>query len=623
MNNQTKYNFQSETKQLLKLMIHSLYSNKEIFLRELISNASDAIDKMRFQLLSCPEDNNQYQDMKIKIILDKKEKKIIISDNGIGMNKQEVINNIGTIANSGTKSFLKSLNPENEKNNQLIGKFGVGFYSSFIVSKKVIIRTRHFKEKKPEKSILWESCGEGEYIISNTSKSENGTDIELYLKENEKDFLENWKIEQIIKKYSDHISVPIEIQEYNTKNKTISWKKINEAQALWTMQKNQITEKKYQNFYKHITKDINNPIIWSHNKIEGTQEYTILLYIPSKSTWDLWNQDNKKNGLKLYVKKVYIMDDADQFLPNYLRFIKGIIDTNDLPLNVSREILQENHITQSLKKSLTKKVLHLIEKLSKEKEKYSIFWKEFGLILKEGIAEDPSNQETIANLLRFTSINSNDIEQKLSLNKYIQNMQEKQEKIYFITAENYKNAKNSPYLEIFKEQKIDVLLLSDRIDEWMMNYLLEFKGKKFQPVNKIDQDLEKIIKKEKKSDFSENEINQFLKITKEILNEKVESVKLSYRLINTPTILITQNNSMSAQMSKLFKDAGQNVPPLKYIFEINPNHELIKKIIQIKDHKKLKTWINILFDQALLAERGSLENPNDFINRINKILINT
>ncbi|CAL4043259.1 Chaperone protein HtpG [Buchnera aphidicola (Phyllaphis fagi)] len=623
MKKNEKYSFQSETKQLLHLMIHSLYSNKEIFIRELISNASDAIDKMRFKFLSNEHSDQKYRDMYIRILLDKKENKIVISDNGIGMTKQEIINNLGTIANSGTKSFLKSLNKENKKNNQLIGKFGVGFYSSFIVSDKVIVRTRHAEELNQNNGTLWKSDGKGEYTITSITKKEYGTDVELYLKKEEIDFLEDWKICNIVKKYSDHITIPIEIQEYDKKNKVFSWKQINTAQALWTLEKSKITDDQYKNFYKHITQDMNDPIIWSHNKVEGTQEYISLLYIPSKSHWDIWNRDQKKNGLKLYIKRIYIMDNAEQFLPSYLRFIKGILDTNDLPLNVSREMLQENNITHSLKTSITKRVLMLIKQLTKNNSQYQIFWKEFGLILKEGIAEDTKNQEKIAELLRFTSIKTNCIEQNLSLSEYIQNMPNNQEKIYFLTADSYATVSTSPHLEIFKKNNIDVLLLCDRIDEWMMNYLTDFKGKKFQSVNKIDDDLNKIVHEKSKSNNSLKKINTLLLKIQEVLKEKIKKVQLSYRLIDTPAILLIEKDAMSTQMSKLFMAAGQNIPPVQYIFEINPNHKLIKKISNLQDDKNINIWIQILFEEALLSERGSLDNPNDFINKINQIFINS
>ncbi|CAL4323134.1 molecular chaperone HtpG [Buchnera aphidicola] len=622
MQKKEKYSFQSETKQLLHLMIHSLYSNKEIFIRELISNASDAIDKMKFKCLSDTSNKFKNHDMRIRIQIDKKKNTIIISDNGIGMTKDDVIQNLGTIANSGTKKFLQSLSSQDIKNNQLIGQFGVGFYSSFIVANKVTVKTRYAEENNPKNSILWESEGKGEYSIQTTYKEENGTEVEIHLKNDEKQFLEEWKINEIIKKYSDHISIAIEIQEYDEKNKILSWKQINTAKSIWTIPSTQISDDEYKKFYQYLTKDINEPLSWIHNKVEGTQEYTNLLYIPKKSQWNIWDQENKKNGLKLYVKKIYIMDDVNQFLPNYLRFIKGIIDTNNLPLNISREILQESYVTKVLKKALTKKILKLIQKISiQEKEKYKIFWKEFGNILKEGIAEDLKNQSIIAGLLRFSSMKSNSQEQKLSLKDYIKNMHTKQNKIYFVIAENYNSAKNSPYLEIFKKHEIDVLLLSNHIDEWMMNYLTEFENKKFQSINKIDDEFEKIFD-EKINQKIKQEVKDLLDDIKNILKNKIHKVNISHRLFESPVVLVSDKNTMSKQMSKLFEAAGQKTPPVKYTLEINPKHKIIKKIMNMKQkNQNIDLWINILFEQSLLAYQGTLENPNEFIKNINKILI--
>ncbi|WP_343182448.1 molecular chaperone HtpG [Buchnera aphidicola] len=618
-----KHQFQSEIKQLLHLMIHSLYSNKEIFLRELISNASDAIDKLRFNLLLSKNEIKKKEKEYIRIILNKSKNTITISDNGIGMNKIEIIENLGTIARSGTKKFLKNLSPDQIKNNQLIGKFGVGFYSAFMVAKEITVKTRHMQENNPDNSIFWRSNGSEEYLINTIYKEEHGTEVEILLKDNEKEFLEEWKIRNIINKYSDHITIPIEIQEYNTKNKTFSWKQINKAKALWTFQKSQITKKEYKDFYYDITKDTNGPLAWTHNHIEGTQPYINLLYIPKKSSWNIWEQDNKNNGIKLYIKKTYIMDDASCFLPNYLRFIKGILDAENLPLNISREILQENSITKKIKLSLTKRVLNLLHILSNKKEKkYQIFWKEFGTIFKEGIAEDTTNREKIANLLRFTSMKNNSHESILSLNEYIKNMHENQEKIYFLIAENYESAKTSPHLEIFQKNNIDVLLLSNRIDEWMMNYLTEFKNKKFQSINKIDNEFEKKFKKNNKN-YNENpEIKNFLENIQNTLKEKVEKVTISDRLIHSPAALIANKNTLSPHMAKLFTAAGQKVPPVKYILEINIDHDLIKKIMNIQDKHNFKNWINLLFDQSLLSEQGSLDNPNHFIKNMNKLLIN-
>lgn len=622
MNTQKKetYNFQSEVKQLLHLMIHSLYSNKEIFLRELISNASDAIDKLRFESISSPELYNNTP--KIQISINKAQRTLIISDNGIGMTKKDIIENLGTIAKSGTKSFLKSLeNKKTNVKNELIGEFGVGFYSSFIVSDKVLVRTK-FAKNKSNDGILWESSGEGEYNITNIIKKTQGTEITLFLKKEEDEFLETWKIKNIVNKYSDHITVPVEIQTYDKKNKTYFWEQINKAQALWTRNKSSISDNEYHEFYKYLTNDQHNPITWSHNHVEGTHEYTSLLYVPEKAAWDIWNRENK-HGLKLYVKRVYIMDNSQEFLPNYLRFIRGIIDSNSLPLNVSREILQNNSITQNLKKALVKRSLKMLDKLSKnDNEKYQSFWNQFGLVLKEGPAEDNENLSLIANLLRFTSIKNNSSEQKISLKQYVSNMIEKQEKIYYITADSYISAKNSPHLELFNKKDIDVLLLSDRIDEWMMNYLVEFEGKKFQSISKEDSSLnklveEKLINKEETS----KEIIDFLSRVKKVLGNKVKSVRLTNRLTETPCIVLSDSNEISTQMAKLFTAAGQPVPELKYIFEINPKHELIKKISKISEKEIFSEWIKLLLDQSLFAEKGNLDNPHKFISRMNKLFV--
>lgn len=623
MTDQKTYTFQSESKELLNLMIHSLYSNKEIFLRELISNASDAIDKLRFLSLQSSNIYVTNSEFKIKISTNKQKKTLTISDNGIGMNKDEIIKNLGTIAKSGTKDFIKSLKKNNIQNSQLIGKFGVGFYSSFIVSNKVTVHTlsANANIKKP---IIWESFGKGEYTIKEGTKKEPGTDITLHIKEAEIKFLEDWTIRNIIEKYSDHIMIPIEIQTFNEKTKKNIWKQINTAKALWTVNKSNISEKEYIDFYKYITKDTHDPLIWTHNKVEGNQEYTNLLYIPSKAPWNLWNKDNK-HGLKLYVKRIYILDDAEQFLPNYLRFVKGIIDSNDLPLNISREILQSNQLIPKIKQSITKKILNLLLLLAKDNiKKYYVFWKQFGSIIKEGPAEDPQNKELILNLLLFTSINTNNSEQTLTLKEYVNKMPKEQEKIYFITADNYESAKNSPNLEIFRNKKIDVLLLSERIDEWMMNYISEYQGKKFQSASKSDDSINKLLNISEKSEETNKlttELEPLIKKSKKILDGKVKNVRLTYRLTNTPAIVITDAKDISTQMAKLFSAAGQPIPDVKYIFEINPNHSLIKKIAKIKDEKTLKDWIMILFEEALLIEKGSLENPNKFINRINKFLL--
>ncbi|HXK00501.1 MAG TPA: molecular chaperone HtpG, partial [Buchnera sp. (in: enterobacteria)] len=520
-----KYIFKSEVKQLLHLMIHSLYSNKEIFLRELISNASDAIDKLKFQSITSPELYDKKTDFWINIVTNKENNTLTISDNGIGMNRQEVIENLGTIAKSGTKEFLDLLEKKEKQDSQLIGQFGVGFYSSFIVSNKVIVRTRA-ETILTDKGIQWESSGDGEYTIDEIIKKERGTEIILFLKKEEIEFLDTWKIRNIVSKYSDHISVPVKIFNYDEQKKTGTWDQINKAKALWTFKKSNISEEEYKEFYKHITHDFNDPLTWSHNHVEGIHEYTSLLYIPEKAAWDIWNRE-KKHGLKLYVKRVFIMDDAEQFLPNYLRFVRGLIDSNDLPLNISREILQDNRVTQNLRQALTKRILKMLEQLANDTKKYKIFWNQFGLVLKEGPAEDANNKNNIANLLRFTSINTNSAEQKLSLSNYVKNMIPKQEKIYYITSDSYTSANSSPHLEFFRKKGIDVLLLSDRIDEWMMNYLTEFEGKKIQSISKSDASLNKLIESDKETtQFSKKDSEDFLKKVKELLKDQVKEVRL-------------------------------------------------------------------------------------------------
>ncbi|XBC38093.1 MAG: molecular chaperone HtpG [Buchnera aphidicola (Floraphis choui)] len=616
------HEFQSETNEILHLMIHSLYSNKEIFLRELISNASDAIDKLKFKSISLPELYEKDTNMHIRIHIDKKNGILTISDNGIGMTYQEIISNLGTIAKSGTKEFLKSCNKSIQNKNDLIGQFGVGFYSAFIVSKKIIVKSR-FGGLKSNEGVLWESEGKGQYEISKINKKSRGTKVILYLKPEEKLFLESWTIRNIVNKYSNHISNPIEINVFDEKTKTNKWEKINQAQALWTLNKSEIKDEDYKAFYKQLCNDPNDPIIWTHNKVEGIQEYTILLFIPSKSDWDIWNRENK-HGLKLYIKRIYIMDDAEQFLPNYLRFIKGVIDSNNLPLNVSREILQNHEIIKSLKKTLTKRVLKLLNNLSKNVDSYKLFWSQFGLVLKEGPAEDPENKDTIANLLRFHSMKQNSLEKMISLKDYVNNMNNAQEKIYFITADSYSSAINSPHLELFRETNIDVLLLTDKIDEWMMNYLTQFDGKSFQSISKHDESIEKLNSNTDKFQKNSNidDMNSLLEKIKKVLKNKIKDTRFTYKLTHTPAIVVTDSNDMTTQMAKLFSAAGQSVPEIKYIFEINPHHPLIKKIHKEKDENKIKNWIKILFDQSLLAEKNTLNNPSKFITRINNFLIN-
>ncbi|ORJ26947.1 molecular chaperone HtpG [Rouxiella badensis] len=620
MKGQETRGFQSEVKQLLHLMIHSLYSNKEIFLRELISNASDAADKLRFCALSKPVLYEGDAELRVRVSFDKEKRTLTLSDNGIGMTRDEVIDNLGTIAKSGTKAFLQSVGSEQAKDSQLIGQFGVGFYSAFIVADKVTVRTRAAGVSADE-GVFWESAGEGEYTLADIEKASRGTEITLHLREDQDEFLDSWRVRSIISKYSDHIALPVEIETRNEEDDTVTWEQINKAQALWTRGRTEVSDDEYKEFYKHLSHDFSDPLSWSHNRVEGKQEYTSLLYIPSQAPWDMWNRDHK-HGLKLYVQRVFIMDEAEQFMPNYLRFVRGLIDSNDLPLNVSREILQDSRVTQNLRNALSKRALQMLEKLAKDDaEKYLQFWKQFGLVLKEGPAEDSSNKETIAKLLRFASTRNDSSEQTLSLEDYVANMVEGQDKIYFITADSYAAAKNSPHLELFRKKGIEVLLLSDRIDEWMMSYLTEFDGKVFQSVSKADESLDKLAdeKNEQQKD-ADKALEPFVERVKTLLGDRVKEVRLTHRLTDTPAIVTTGADEMSTQMAKLFAAAGQEAPEVKYIFELNPEHALVKRAADETQESQFSEWVELLLDQALFAERGTLEDPNQFIRRMNTLL---
>ncbi|MBH2682434.1 molecular chaperone HtpG [Serratia marcescens] len=619
MKGQETRGFQSEVKQLLHLMIHSLYSNKEIFLRELISNASDAADKLRFRALSAPELYAGDGELRVRLSFDKEQRTLTIADNGIGMRREEVIENLGTIAKSGTKAFLESIGSDQAKDSQLIGQFGVGFYSAFIVADKVTVRTRAAGAADDE-GVFWESAGEGDYTIADITKETRGTEITLHLREGEDEYLDAWRLRSVIGKYSDHIALPVEIESKNEEDDTVTWEKINKAQALWTRSKADVTDEEYKEFYKHIAHDFTDPLSWSHNRVEGKQEYTSLLYIPAQAPWDMWNRDHK-HGLKLYVQRVFIMDDAEQFMPNYLRFVRGLIDSNDLPLNVSREILQDSRVTQNLRGALTKRVLQMLDKLAKDDaEGYQKFWQQFGLVLKEGPAEDNGNQEAIAKLLRFASTQGDSSAQTVSLEEYVGRMAEGQEKIYYITADSYAAAKSSPHLELFRKKGIEVLLLSDRIDEWMMSYLTEFDGKPFQSVSKADETLDKLADETEEQKAAEKQLEPFIERVKTLLGERVKDVRLTHRLTDTPAIVVTDADEMSTQMAKLFAAAGQQAPEVKYIFELNPEHALVKRASDVGDNEHFAEWIDLLLDQALLAERGTLEDPNLFIRRMNKLL---
>ncbi|WP_162010790.1 molecular chaperone HtpG [Sodalis glossinidius] len=626
MKGQETRGFQSEVKQLLHLMIHSLYSNKEIFLRELISNASDAADKLRFRALSQPDLYEGDGELRVRLSCDKEKRTLTFSDNGIGMRREEVIDNLGTIAKSGTKAFLESMGSDQLKDSQLIGQFGVGFYSAFIVADKVTVRTRA-AGAKPDGGVFWESAGEGDYTIADITKPERGTEITLHLREGEDDFLDDWRLKSVIGKYSDHIVLPVEIEtrskseEEGSDEEVVTWEKINKAQALWTRNKADISDDEYKEFYKHLSHDFSEPLSWSHNRVEGKQEYTSLLYIPAKAPWDMWNREHK-HGLKLYVQRVFIMDDAEQFMPNYLRFVKGLIDSNDLPLNVSREILQDSRVTQNLKGALTKRALSMLEKLAKDDaQQYQSFWQEFGLVLKEGAGEDPTNGEAVAKLLRFASTHGDSPAQTVSLEEYVGRMVEGQEKIYYITADSYAAAKSSPHLELLRKKGIEVLLFSDRIDEWMMSYLTEFDGKAFQSVSKADPSLDKLADEEDEEQKEvEKALEPFVERVKTYLGERVKEVRLTHRLTDTPAVVTTDADDMTTQMAKLFAAAGQAAPEIKYIFELNPDHALVKRTANLGDDGAFGDWVELLLDQALLAERGTLDDPNQFIRRMNQLL---
>ncbi|MBY8122791.1 molecular chaperone HtpG [Vibrio fluvialis] len=626
MTNKETRGFQSEVKQLLHLMIHSLYSNKEIFLRELISNASDAADKLRFQALSKPELYDGDADLGVKLSFDTDANTITISDNGIGMSREDVIEHLGTIAKSGTAEFFSKLSEEQSKDSQLIGQFGVGFYSAFIVADAVTVRTRAAGLTADE-GVQWYSKGEGEYTVETITKANRGTDIILHLRDEGKEFLSEWRLRDVISKYSDHIGIPVYIQsnvldDDGKESGETKWEQINKAQALWTRSKSEISDEEYQEFYKHVSHDFTGPLAWSHNKVEGKNDYTSLLYIPAKAPWDMYNRDHK-HGLKLYVQRVFIMDDAEQFMPSYLRFVRGLIDSNDLPLNVSREILQDNKITQSLRNACTKRVLTMLERMaSNDEEKYLSFWKEFGLVLKEGPAEDFANREKVAGLLRFASTHSDAAEQSVGLNAYVERMKEGQDKIYYLTADSYAAAKNSPHLEQFKAKGIEVILMYDRIDEWLMNYLTEFDGKQFQSITKAGLDLSKFedeAEKEKHKE-TEQEFKSVVERVKEYLGERVKDVRTTFKLASTPAVVVTDDFEMGTQMAKLLAAAGQAVPEVKYILEINPEHAMVKRMADEPDQQAFGRWVEVLLGQAMLAERGSMEDPSQFVTAINQLL---
>ncbi|UTF60744.1 molecular chaperone HtpG [Gilvimarinus sp. DA14] len=619
--------FQTEAKQLLHLMIHSLYSNREIFLRELVSNASDAADKLRFAAV---KDDSLYEgdsDLKVRVDVDKDAKLITISDNGIGMNREDVIENLGTIAKSGTAAFMQNLTGDDKKDAQLIGQFGVGFYSSFIVADKVVVTTRKAGEDASQ-GVRWECDGEAEFVIENIEKASRGTTIELHLKSDAHEFADDWRLRSIIKKYSDHIAIPIVMEkevpaQEEGEEPSREEEVVNTATAMWTRSRSEISDEEYKEFYKHVSHDYAEPLTWSHNRVEGKLDYTSLLYIPAKAPFDLYNRDGAR-GLKLYVQRTFIMDDAEQFLPLYLRFVKGVVDSNDLSLNVSREILQKDPNIDSMRSALTKRVLDMLAKLAKnEPEKYAEFWKEFGEVLKEGPAEDFANREKIAKLLRFASTHTDTAEQSQSLDDYLGRMKEGQDKIYYIAAENHNTAKNSPHLEVFRKKGIEVLLLSDRVDEWLMSHLAEFDGKTLQDVGKGELDLGELDNEEDKEakEKTAEAMKPLIERAQKALGDKVAEVRVTHRLTESPACVVVPEHEMGAQMRRLLESAGQAVPESKPIFELNPEHPLVQKLDLEQDEDRFADLTEVLFDQANLAEGAHLADPAAYVQRLNKLLL--
>ncbi|MDF9391362.1 MULTISPECIES: molecular chaperone HtpG [Methylococcus] len=625
--NRVTLGFEAEVKQLLHLMIHSLYGNKEIFLRELISNASDAADKLRFSALGNDALYEGDSRLRVRIEFDKAARTVSISDNGIGMTREEVQHNIGTIARSGTRHFFESLTGDEAKDSQLIGQFGVGFYSAFIVADRVVLETR--KAGVPaEEGVRWESSGEGSYTLETLTRPERGTRVTLHLREGEDEFLDGWKLRAIVRKFSDHISLPIEMKRENGEPKEGEeapaevWETVNSASALWAKNRDEITDEAYNEFYKHVSHDFQEPLARVHSRVEGTNEYTLLLYIPKHAPFDLWDRDSKR-GVKLYIRKVFIMEDSDKLMPRYLRFVRGVIDSDSLPLNVSREILQENKQLEKIRGGAVKKVLGLLEDLANnEPEKYQAFWKEFGQVLKEGLIEDFANKDRLAKLLRFSSTHTDSEEQTVTLDEYISRMKEGQDKIYFVSAESFGAAKNSPHLEIFRKKGIEVLLLSDRIDEWLVSYLTEYEGKPLQSVARGDLDLGKLEGEEEKAEAAA-EKEAFAPLAerlKKALDTKVSDVRLSHRLTDSPACLISESYGMSRTMERIMKSAGQNIPGSKPILEINPHHGLIARLNTEADETRFQDLASLLFDQAVLAEGGQLDDPAAFVHKLNGLL---
>ncbi|MEY5002496.1 MAG: molecular chaperone HtpG [Pseudomonadota bacterium] len=622
--------FQAEVKQLLQLMIHSLYSNKEIFLRELISNASDASDKLRFEAINNDGLFEGDSALDIRIDFDKEARTISITDKGIGLSQQEAIEHLGTIAKSGTKEFFSKLSGDQQKDAALIGQFGVGFYSGFIVADRITVESRR-AGLPADQGVRWESGGEGDFTIETIDKPQRGTTVTLHLREGEDELLSAWQLRSIIRKYSDHISLPIQMrkEEWDEEKKEMvirdELETINQASALWARSKSDITDEQYKEFYKHVSHDFAEPLTWTHNRVEGRSEYTQLLYIPTRAPFDLWDR-NQRSGIKLYVKRVFIMDDAEQLMPVYLRFIKGVIDSNDLPLNVSREILQESRDVKVIREGSTKRVLGMLEELanadeSEKKDKYDSFWKEFGQVLKEGIGEDSGNKDRIAKLLRFASTHNDNETQNVPLADYVSRMKEGQDKIFYVTADSWTAARNSPHLEIFRKKGVEVLLLTDRVDEWMLSFLSEFEGKQLVSVAKGDLDLGKLEdeSEKKQKEETQTEYKELIEKMKKSLDAKAADVRVTFRLTDSPACLVAGENELSGNLLRMLKAAGQKAPDSKPILEINPNHPLVQRLKY--EDAKFDDWSSILFDQALLAEGGQLTDPAGFVKKLNDMLL--
>ena len=619
--------FQAEVKQLLHLMIHSLYSNKEIFLRELVSNASDACDKLRFEAIDQPDLMEGAGELHVRVDFDKAARTITISDNGVGLSRDEAVANLGTIARSGTREFFSKLTGDNQKDAQLIGQFGVGFYSSFIVADKVTVCSRR-AGAPADQGIIWESDGQGEFTIAAAEKATRGTDVVLHLRADEDEFLSGWKLREVLRRYSDHISLPVQMlkeewdKDKSEQVKKDEWESVNQANALWTRNKSEVSDEQYREFYKHVSHDFDDPLAWTHNRVEGRSEYTQLLYIPKHAPFDMWDRDARR-GVKLYVKRVFIMDDAEQMLPSYLRFVRGVIDSADLPLNVSRELLQESRDVKAIREGSTKRILSLLEDLAENKtEDYATFWTEFGQVLKEGTGEDLGNIERIAKLLRFASTQVDSDAQTVTLADYVSRFKEGQDKIYFVTADSYTAGRNSPHLEIFRKKGIEVLVLWDRVDEWMLSHLREFDGKQLISVAKGGLDLEALADEQEKKHQTEvaEQFKPLVERLQESLKERVKEVRVTLRLVDSPSCVVVGQNDLSPHLQRMLKAAGQAAPNVLPVLEINPEHALVKRMQSVTDDS-FGEWANLLFEQAMLADGAQLPDPTAFVRRVNQLLL--